>query len=242
MKHWRLPRFAGALLVALVLGSAAQAAAERGPAWASLTVAQQQALAPLQRDWQSIDATRRQKWIEVAARFPSMPADERGRVQQRMAEWARLTPAERTQARLQFQEARQVPAPERQAKWQAYQALSDAERQSLVQRAKPQAKPASAPEPQAKARTPGEAAQQGKHNLVVASTVPPARAVAPIVVQAKPGATTTTMSSRTLPPTHSHPGLPKIAATAGYVDPATLLPRRGPQGAASAAGAADSVE
>ena len=241
MKHRRLPRLAGALLLALVLGSAAQAAAERGPAWASLTVAQQQALAPLQRDWQSIDATRRQKWIEVAARFPSMPADERGRVQQRMAEWARLTPAERTQARLQFQEVRQVPAPERQAKWQAYQALSDAERQTLAQRAKPQAKPASAPEPQAKARAQGEAAQ-GKHNLVVASTVPPARAIAPIVVQAKPGATTTTMSTRTSAPTHSHPGLPKIAATAGYVDPATLLPRRAPQGAASAAGAADSVE
>ena len=61
---------------------------------------------------------------------------------------------------------------------------------------------------------------------------PPAGAVAPTVVQAKPGATTTTMSTRAAPPPHHQAGLPKIAATPGFVDPATLLPQRGPQGAA----------
>jgi hypothetical protein len=51
-------------------------------------------------------------------------------------------------------------------------------------------------------------------------------------VQAKPGATTTLMSQRALPPAHHQPGLPKIAATEGFVDHSTLLPQRGPQGAA----------
>jgi hypothetical protein len=36
-----------------------------------------------------------------------------------------------------------------------------------------------------------------------------------------------------LPPVHTQAGLPKLAATPNFVDPATLLPKRGPQGAAS---------
>jgi hypothetical protein len=42
------------------------------------------------------------------------------------------------------------------------------------------------------------------------------------------------MNQTPLPPASIQHGLPKIAATPGFVDPATLLPRRGPQGAAVA--------
>ena len=61
----------------------------------------------------------------------------------------------------------------------------------------------------------------------------PPRAVAPTVVQAASGATTSLMNKRPAPPTHQQPGLPKIAASPGFVDRATLLPQRGPQGAAT---------
>ena len=78
-----------------------------------------------------------------------------------------------------------------------------------------------------------------KRNMVQSQAAAPKRAVAPTVVQAKPGATTTSMATRVAPPAHNQAGLPKIAATPGFVDPATLLPRRGPQGAAvRSAGAA----
>ena len=50
--------------------------------------------------------------------------------------------------------------------------------------------------------------------------------------QARPGATTTPMTTRAAPPLHQQAGLPKIAATPTFVNPATLLPKRGPQGAA----------
>ena len=56
---------------------------------------------------------------------------------------------------------------------------------------------------------------------------------APTVVQAQPGATTTLISKRPRRPSHQQPGLPKIAATPGFVDKSTLLPQRGPQGAAT---------
>jgi hypothetical protein len=213
-----------------MVGVSGASEADRGPAWASLSVAQKQALAPLQRDWQSIDGLRQQKWLEVAARFPTMPADERARVQARLTEWARMTPAERASARLQFQEVRRLPADERQAKWQAYQALSPEVRSTLAQRAQPASRPASMPGAGLAAKSPAPTA---KRNLVPASAAPPASAIAPAVVQARPGATTLTMGKHANPPPHQQAGMPKIAATPGFVDAATLLPQRGPQGAAA---------
>src|SRR5204862_3080770 len=75
---------------------------------------------------------------------------------------------------------------------------------------------------------------QLKSNIVPnpAFAAPP-KAVGPTVVQAQPGATTTLMSRRPVPPAHQQTGLPKIAATPGFVDKSTLLPQRGPQGAAT---------
>jgi hypothetical protein len=235
--RWSAPLIAAVALLAAFSGSlsAAGPAAEPagGPPWTALSPAQQQALAPLQRDWASIESTRKQKWLEVSARFPSMPPDERARVQQRMADWARLTPAERARARMQFQEARQLPPEERQARWQAYQALPEEERKTLAQRGRPPATPSSS------AAATDTRLDGAKRNMVQSQAAAPKRAVAPTVVQAKPGATTTSMATRVAPPPHNQAGLPKIAATPGFVDPATLLPRRGPQGAAvRSAGAA----
>ena len=212
-----------------------------GPAanagWAALTPAQRQALAPLERDWGTIDASRRAKWLDLATRFPTMSAEDRERLHARMADWARLTPAERSTARMQFQEARAVSASERQAQWQAYQALPEADRQELVARAKRPTKAASAPAPGVQTvQVPDVTA--GKRNLVQSTATPNARAVTPTAQQARPGATTTTMTTRPLPPAHNQAGLPKIAATPGFVNPSTLLPQRGPQGAAVQAAAA----
>jgi hypothetical protein len=209
-------------------GVAAQPAAANAPvdaaaatAWSSLTPSQQSALEPLQRDWAGIDATRRQKWLEIAARMPSMSADDRQRIQQRMAEWARLSPEERGRTRLQFQEARQISPQERQARWDAYMALPAEERRALASSAKtvPQvglAAAASAPQAKAGAAT-------------AALKTPAPKAVAPAVVQAKPGASTTLISKTAEPPPHAQAGQPKIAASHDVVDRRTLLPQAGPQ-------------
>lgn len=225
----RLAQLAGSVLLATVaaLCAAEPVTVDRTPSWASLTRTQQSALAPLQRDWASIDTARKQKWLEVARRFPSLPEAERQRIQERMAEWARLTPAERGSARLQFQETRQISAEDRQARWEAYRALPDDERRELADRAKkPQAKAGPAPEPRAADAAP-------KRNVVNTTarqtTVKP---VAPTLVQAKPGATTSLLTAKNSPPTYQQSGLPKIAATSDFVDPNTMLPQRGPQGAA----------
>lgn len=210
-----------------------------GPAWQALTPQQRSALAPLQSEWPSIDASRKAKWIEIAGRYPKLPPQEQQRLQARMAEWSRLSPAERGQARLHYQEAKQLPSQERQAQWQAYQALPEGERKALATRAQPNptpvaAKPGTKPPPRSVANSGAKQNIVGNPSL----TAPPGKAVGPTVVQAAPGATTSLVTRKAAPPPHQQAGMPKIAATPGFVDRTTLLPKRGPQGAAMRAAGA----
>lgn len=209
----------------------ATAAAEQGPRWSALTPAQRLALAPLQQDWHTIDASRKQKWLQVAGRMPSMSPDERQRIGERMAEWARMTPQERGRARLQFLEAKQIPAEDRAARWEAYQALPPEKREALASKA---ASPAASATPALAGNTPRASTPEPKRNVVQATPPSPAKPVAPTVIQVRPGATTTLVSREVKPPRHHQPGQPKIAAVPGAVDPATLLPLRGPQAAGPA--------
>lgn len=217
--------------------------AEQGERWGNLKPAQQAALKPLEREWSGIDGRSKRKWLELSARFPKLTPAEQVRVQERMAEWTRLTPKQRGDARMHFQEAKQVPAQDRQARWKAYEALTPEQKQNLADRATPlneAARKGDSPVPRSDARSDRldqgarEASPQAKSNIVPnpAFAAPP-RSVAPTVVQARPGATTTLITKQPSPPRHQQTGMPKIAATPEFVNKATLLPRRGPQGAAT---------
>lgn len=224
-------------------GAVFKAPAEQGVRWSELKPAQQSALKPLEREWVGIDAPRKQKWVELSARYPTMSPAEQARVQDRMSAWAKLTPQERGQARLNFQEAKQVPAQDRQARWDAYQALSPEQKQAFAARGAP-VSAATRKTVAAGASTEKSAreAPQAKSNIVPnpAFSVPP-KAVAPTVVQARPGATTTPVTKLAAPPPHQQTGQPKIAATPEFVNKDTLLPQRGPQGAATRPAVASSV-
>ncbi len=202
--------------------------------WAALTVQQQQALAPLKGDWASIDAARQKKWLDVAGRFPSLEPQDRERVQQRMADWSRMTPQERGQARLNYQELRQTPLDERQSRWEAYQALPESQKRELAKRANNTLVP--------QTHDAGRTREDGNKTAVLRtpSSQTQLKAVAPTVVQTAPGATTNLVSRQAAPPLHQQSGLAKMAAKPGFVDPQTLLPKRGPQGAAVAVTAGQS--
>ena len=60
-----------------------------------------------------------------------------------MTEWAALSPQQRAQARLNFAEIKRLPADERKAKWEAYQALQPEEKRKLGRRRRGQAHRAS---------------------------------------------------------------------------------------------------
>jgi hypothetical protein len=112
-----------------------------------------------------------------------------------------------------------------------HQALPESQRQALASRAQPEKPSAKPPAPAGKA----EPRPSTKRNVVTnpSQTAKPAKSVGPTVVQASPGATTILETRHPAPPEHQQTGMPKIAATPGFVDGTTLLPKRGPQGAAT---------
>lgn len=215
--------------------------------WRELAAEQKKVLAPLERHWPSMDDTGRDKWINVANRFNKLSPAEQQRVQERMMQWAKLPAQERGEARLRFQQTRQLTADERQQKWAAYQALPVEDRQDLTQQAKRKAKPVfladnvmgprESRQAFANKRNSAQSVSDKKSNLVpnaMTATAPAQTVVRPTMVKAGSGATTSLVTQRPTPPLHQHAGLTKITASKGFVDPVTLLPKKGAQSAAMA--------
>jgi|UPI00035EC65F hypothetical protein len=208
----------------------AQTSSTGGPRWNALTPAQQEALAPLRREWNRLDGSRKRKWLEIAERFPHMSEDEQRRVHQRMLEWVQLSPQQRTLARINyFQSLQDVPATERLSRWETYQSLSAEERQALAAKARKAASPsASLLQP---GRKTSEREPPGLVPAPATSRVMP-QPVAPTAAQVRPGATTIPITQQPMPPWHQQAGLPKITTSPSFIHPKTLLPLAGPQGAA----------
>lgn len=240
---------AGMPAAAQVVGAAskpvqpASQADANGPAWRSLTATQRKNLAPLERDWPGMGAASKAKWLEVSLRFATMPIDEQQRVMARMAEWARLTPAERGQARLSFQEKKALTPEQKQQRWEAYQALPDDHRKALAAKAQPadERKRSTPIATAASAPPPDEPPVKRPAPPAATAAKAPVKPVTSLIVQAKPGATTTLITHPATPPAHQLPGQPMIAAKPGQVDDKTLLPKSGPQASASAASAASAA-
>ena len=193
------------------------------PDWPALAPTQRLALAPLERDWNDLDQTRKYQWLEIAARFPTLPAEEQARLHERMRDWSRLSTAERQQARFSYQVAHQLRAREREAKWEAYMALPLEKRKELAEKAeiKQSAKPRSL------LLNKTEAGPQTKSNLVPsAPRILNTKPVSPSVLQAKPGATTVLITQTNTPPAHQQAGQTKVFADPDLVDSKTLLPKR----------------
>ena len=103
-----------------------------GAKWQDLTPAQQLILKPLTAIWNSLDSTSKSKWIAITVNYATRSAAEQQRMQERMGEWAALTPAARERARLNFAETKKLAPTERAADWEAYQGLSAQERKAFA--------------------------------------------------------------------------------------------------------------
>jgi hypothetical protein len=131
-----------------VAGAAPKASApapvvvQSGPRWQELTKSQRLILQPLASTWDSLTGAHKSKWIAVAQTYPSRAETEQKKMQDRMVEWAALTPVDRERARLNFAETKKIPPSDRAAEWEAYQGLSLQEKQYLA--SKGSARPAGA--------------------------------------------------------------------------------------------------
>lgn len=173
------------------------------PYWLELTVAQRLALAPLSDDWERLDSQTKKKWVEIANRYPKMKPDEQQHTQERMREWALLTPEQRRVARDSFARVRAMPPEQRAEMLRKYQELPDEKKHELASQSqatkmllipKPQPTPPSRRvqiSEGAKVKNPAVAAQ--KAGAPAATRMPaPAPAVARPVETIRPMVTTPT--------------------------------------------------
>lgn len=107
------------------------------PLWRDLSPRQQRALQPLAPHWDSLTEPHKRKWLALSRNYAKLPPADQEILHSRMTEWAALSNQQRTQARFNFAEVKQVPVDERRAKWEAYQALSEEEKRRLAARATP---------------------------------------------------------------------------------------------------------
>jgi hypothetical protein len=108
--------------------------------WSELTERQQNALSPLKKLWPEINQAQKRKWLAVSRNYHDLPEEEQLKMHARMRDWVRLGPRERAQARLEYARSQTLSVDERRQRWEAYQALSEVERQQLAQNAPRQPK------------------------------------------------------------------------------------------------------
>lgn len=212
------------------------AALTHNPTWQELGARNQHILAPLSAHWDQMGVGQKQKWLSLAGHYPRLDPEQQQRAQDRMADWARMSPEQRQNARLNFFQAQDVPRSERQARWEAYQALPEDTKKELARQwAARRAPLPDAPYADAQASARDSAALALPGQPAASRGAPPRRskvkAVGPGTVQAPVGATTRPLTEKPRPP--SYPSVNGLRITFGpdWIDPMTLLPRRGPQAA-----------
>lgn len=102
------------------------------PAWHKLSDSRQRALAPLQEEWNGLDAKRKKKWLVIADKFDTMTPEQQTRAQSRMRDWVALKPEQRRLVRESYLQSKKLNPEQKSAKWERYQQLSDEEKQKLA--------------------------------------------------------------------------------------------------------------
>jgi hypothetical protein len=102
--------------------------------WKSLSPKQQQALQPLAAEWDTLDSIRKRKWLAIGNKYAEMSPAEQERVQTRMRDWIKLTPAQRRSVRESYTSTQKLNADQKSAQWQQYLQLSDEQKQALAKR------------------------------------------------------------------------------------------------------------
>jgi hypothetical protein len=142
--------------------------------WQKLNAQQQNALAPLAPHWPQISAAQKNKWLTMSNNFDKLTPKEQSILHERMSDWAALSPQQRAQARLTFNETKSIGTEEKKTHWEAYQALSTEEKKKLAAQQttgiQGAATASQAPPPNKVIRLPGKsapAAETGKANPVI---------------------------------------------------------------------------
>lgn len=113
---------------------------QNGPGWETLNTPQKLALYPLAERWAFISEVQKRRWLALTTSFALLSPEEQAKFHERMTGWASLSAQQRNQARLNFATTNRLAPDDKKAQWEAYQALSEAEKRDLAARAAPKPK------------------------------------------------------------------------------------------------------
>jgi hypothetical protein len=113
-------------------GYSAAPAYASNSSWQSLQSSQKKTLAPLAPHWAQISPAQRNKWLAMSNNFDNLSNKEQAILHERMAEWSSLSPRQRAQARLNFNQTKTLDADAKKTQWEAYQALSPEDKKKLA--------------------------------------------------------------------------------------------------------------
>jgi len=105
------------------------------PEWKTLTPAQHQALQPLAATWPTLSDVQKKKWIALSSNYAHIKPAEQQKLHQRMADWAALTPKQRTQARLNYSQTQQLSSEDKAERWEVYQSLTPEQKKMMIESA-----------------------------------------------------------------------------------------------------------
>lgn len=196
-------------------GASAPAVAQVHPAWVELTPAHQQILAPLRPLWDTLPELNRRKWQRIADRYPMLKPEEQARLQERMAEWVKMTPQQRRVARENYQITRTVPAEKKAEAWDRYQQLPEAQKKELAAAEKVPRRPGAVSGLPSGKRLPTDTGHQIRANKPAsgAAALPPA-----LTAAAPAGPASAPVAAATAPATPA--ASPEVAASPPAVQPA----------------------
>jgi hypothetical protein len=100
--------------------------------WQKLKAQQKSALAPLAPHWSQMSVAQKNKWLAMSNNFDNLSSKEQATLHERMVDWASLSPQQRAQARLSFNETKSLDADNKKNQWEAYQALSPDQKKQLA--------------------------------------------------------------------------------------------------------------
>jgi hypothetical protein len=110
------------------------------PSWTALTPDQKRNLAPLAAVWDAMDSVRKEKWLAIERKLSKMKPEDQLRTQERMRDWAKLSPEQRRVARENYTKSKKLDRDQKSAQWQEYQQLSEEQKQKLAATASADAK------------------------------------------------------------------------------------------------------
>lgn len=109
--HTLLPKLVIALTLGMLLSMPAYATKQL---WATLTPMQQEALAPIAKEWEAMPEKQQKRLLATTKSYAKLSPELKQRFQTRLTEWSKLTPEQRNRAREKYQAFHKIPKEKRE--------------------------------------------------------------------------------------------------------------------------------